>query len=97
MKNKHGMVRSKEFMKANAGKAAGEGEHGALHHMRVHPANEKGEVKVTHHAGPETAPMATHHFKGEELADHIMEHAGAAYDSEGGGEHYADEGEEVEK
>lgn len=108
MKNKFGMKRSKEFMKAHEAhessaekvleKETGKEERGnpELHHIRVHMANEQGEVKVTHHAGPNTAPMATHTFKGEELAEHIMEHSGAAYSSEGGGEHYADEKEAVE-
>jgi hypothetical protein len=67
-----------------------------LHHMRVHMANEKGEVKVTHHAGPAQAAFATHHVPGEELGEHVMEHAGVAMGSEGGGEHYADEGEATE-
>lgn len=91
MKNMNGLHRSPEFMKAHPEQAP------KLHHMRVHMADEKGEVKVTHHAGPAMAPMATHSFKGEELADHVMEHSGAALDSEGGGEHYADEGESTEK
>jgi len=91
VKNKMGLIRSSEHMRAHP-EAAPE-----LHHMRVHMANEKGEVKVTHHSGPNTAPMATHHLKGDELGEHIMEHSGAGYDSEGGGEHYADEGEATEK
>jgi hypothetical protein len=94
VKNKNGLHRSPEFLKAHPEQKAGEPK---LDHMRVHMADENGEVKVTHHAGPNTAPMATHHVKGEELAEHVMEHSGAAYGSEGGGEHYADEGEEVEK
>lgn len=91
MKNHMGLHRSPEFLKAHPEQAP------KLHHMRVHMPNEDGEVKVTHHAGPAMAAMATHHLKGEELAEHVMEHTGQAYDSEGGGEHYADEGEEVEK
>lgn len=110
MKNKHGMVRSKEFMKSHE-KAAEtshekkeppaekKSEEKELHHMRVYLADAKGVVKVTHHAGPVAAPHATHAFEeheGEELANHILEHSGMPLGSEGGGEHYADEGEEVE-
>jgi hypothetical protein len=69
-----------------------------LHHMRVHPADGKGIVKITHHAGPTAAPSETHAFdekQGEEMTNHLMAHSGMPYDSEGGGDHYADEGEEV--
>jgi len=112
VKNKHGMTRSKEFMKTHGAESEtsheknetpaekkSEEKSTELHHMRVHPADEHGTVKVTHHAGPVAAPHATHAFEekeGEELVNHLMEHSGMAYGSEGGGEHYADEKEEVE-
>ena len=110
MKNKHGMTRSKEFMKSsgaesktshekNESPAEKKAETKELHHMRVHPADAKGVVKVTHHAGAEAASHAEHTFdehEGEELVNHLMAHAGVPYDSEGGGEHYSDEKEEVE-
>ena len=75
-----------------------------LHHMKVYPATKGGSVKVTHHlatdaGGPVAAPSETHVFEphqGEEMVNHITEHSGMPYDSEGGGDHYADEGEEVE-
>lgn len=87
-KNKHGMLRSAEFMKNNPEQAPG------LHHMRVHMANADGMVKVTHHAGPDAKAHAEHMMEGAEpLADHIVEHSGATYDSEGGGEHYGAEAE----
>lgn len=88
-KNAQGLLRSKEFMKSHPEKAP------KLHHMRVTP-HEKG-VKVTHHATPTAPAFATHHFsydEHKELADHLMEHAGAPLGSEGGGEHYEDEGDE---
>jgi len=108
MKNKHGMTRSKEFMKSHSAPAAtsheknetpAEKKSETLHHMRVHPADAKGVVKVTHHASAEAPSHAEHTFdehKGEELVNHLMAHAGMAYGSEGGGEHYADEKEAVE-
>jgi hypothetical protein len=76
---------------------------GELHHMKVFPADEDGNVKVTHHltgkdGGPVAAPSETHAFdekQGEEMTNHLMAHAGMPYDSEGGGDHYADEGEET--
>ena len=113
MKNSRGLVRSKEFMKSSGGakskasfasqeesKTSEEAPYAPeLHHMRVHPANSKGVVKVTHHLGEVAAPSETHAFdekQGEEMTAHLMQHSGMPYDSEGGGDHYADEGEEVE-
>ena len=60
------------------------GEHGKLHHIRVHP--HKGGHLVTHHGhnpepyGPEheEKPMATHVFgkeDGEKLMAHLKKHA----------------------
>ena len=88
-RNNRGLIRSSEHMKANPGAAP------ALHHMRVHMADSDGAVKVTHHASPAAAPHAEHNLKGDELANHIMEHSGAEYGSEGGGEHYSDEGDKT--
>lgn len=109
MKNKHGMTRSKEFMKSHAAAdtsheknetpAEKKSETKELHHMRVYPADAKGVVKVTHHLGAVAAPHETHAFdehEGEELVNHLMAHTGMPYGSEGGGEHYADEKEAVE-
>lgn len=90
IRNKHGMLRSAEVMKSQPEQAP------ELHHMRVHPANEKGVIKVTHHAGPTVPAHETHNFGPEEhdaLVDHMLEHAGNAYNSEGGGDHYGAEAE----
>jgi hypothetical protein len=89
-KNAMGLHRSEEFMKANPEKAP------KLHHMRITPT-ESG-ARVTHHAGPTAPSFASHTFgkdEGDELASHIMEHAGN-FDSEGAGEDYGDKNEEVE-
>jgi hypothetical protein len=114
VKNKHGMVRSKEFMKSHAEadtshekkesaseksieKKAEGGEHG-LHHLRVYPADKDGVVEVTHHLGEQEPAHETHAFEdheGEKLVNHILEHTGMPYGSEGGGEHYADESKTV--
>lgn len=91
-KNAQGLLRSKEFMKAHP---AAEPE---VHHLRVTP--HAGGVKVTHHASANGPAFATHHFskeEGPELADHIMQHAGAAMGSEGGEEDYPDEHQEREE
>lgn len=91
-KNAQGLHRSTEFMKAHPEAAP------KVHHFRVTP-HSKG-MKVTHHASLSGPAFATHHFtkeEGPELADHLMEHSGAALSSEGGGEHYADEREEREE
>lgn len=91
-KNAMGLHRSKEFMKANPAAAP------KLHHLRVTPM-EHGGANVTHHASPSGPAYATHVFdekQGEEMANHVMEHGGKLMDSEGGGDHYADEGEETE-
>jgi hypothetical protein len=90
-KNAMGLHRSKEFMKANPEKSP------EVHHLRVIPSADG--VKVTHHASPSAPAFASHSFgkdEGPELANHIMEHSGMPMDSEAGGEHYADEGEEAE-
>lgn len=92
-RNSKGLLRSKEFMKANPKQAP------TVHHLRVHHASlhPEGHVKVTHHASADAKAHATHHFEPgdhDELSAHIMEHSGMPYDSEGGGEHYGDEAEE---
>jgi hypothetical protein len=91
-RNKHGMLRSKAMMAAHPEQAPG------LHHMRIHPADGEGKIKVTHHAGPDAKAHATHSFdakNADPLVEHMMEHSGAAYNSEGGGDHFGDEaGEE---
>lgn len=94
-RNAKGLLRSKEFMKNHAEQAPEKAS--GLHHLRVYPASVEGHVKVTHHAGADAKAHASHEFGPEqhdELAAHLMEHAGMPYDSEGGGEHYADEGDE---
>jgi hypothetical protein len=50
-----------------------------LHHMRVHPMDAEGKIKVTHHASTHSEPVETHHFghgEHEEMSQHIMEHSG---------------------
>ncbi len=103
MKNKFGMKRSAEFMKANAPtkeeksiekETKGEAPSKELHHLRIYPADKDGVVEVTHHLGEQEPATETHAFEekdGEKLVNHILEHTGMAYGSEGGGEHYADE------
>lgn len=91
-KNAMGLHRSKEFMKANPGARP------KVQHLRITPG-EHGGAKITHHASPSGPAFATHAFdekQGEEMANHVLEHSGMPYDSEGGGDHYADEGQEVE-
>ena len=93
MKNKFGLTRSKEVMKASAPTEKKESS-SELHHMRVYPAGEDGSVKITHHLGEQEPAHETFAFEdkeGEKLVNHILEHSGAPYGSEGGGEHYADE------
>lgn len=105
MKNSRGLVRSKEVMKSASSKADFDKQESSktsekapyapeLHHMKVYPANAKGVVKVTHHIGPVAAPSESHAFdehEGEQMVSHVLQHSGMPYDSEGGGDHYADE------
>jgi len=73
MKNKHGMVRSAEFLKANpAHSKSGAGPE--VQHMRV--SKHEDGVKVTHHAHPSAAAHATHHMGHDELGAHVAEHFG---------------------
>jgi hypothetical protein len=91
MKNSMGLHRSAEFLKANPKQAP------QLDHMRIHPPDGEGMIKVTHHSGPDTRPHAVHQLDGKDaLEDHLEQHMGPAYDSEGGGEHSAVDGEEAE-
>jgi hypothetical protein len=90
-RNVMGQVRTKEFMKANPAHAP------EVHHLRVTPTEDG--VRITHHASPTSPAFATHSFgkeEGDEMVKHLMEHSGMAEDSEGGGEHYADENEATE-
>lgn len=67
MKNKHGVVRSAEFLRANPGQMA---KAPGLHHIRVHP-----DGRVTHHSSPHSQPHATHSFSDHgALSEHLSEH-----------------------
>jgi hypothetical protein len=66
MKNRHGMKRSAEYMKAHPQDAPD------LHHMRIHK-HEDG-VRVTHHSHATAAPHAEHHMSHHELPEHVAEH-----------------------
>ena len=71
MRNKDGLSRSGEFLKANPSQAP------KLHHMRIMPHSDG--VKVTHHGSADGKSFADHHFShgdGQGLMSHIAENTG---------------------